>query len=267
MINFDTEYFNIGYLDTLSYGQTFMHRLNPGIKLVVTMVFIVTVVSFPKYEISGMIPFFIFPVFIITAAGIPAGVIIRKVLVVSPFVLFVGIFNPLLDTRTMYSIFEINVSGGWVSLSSILIKFTLAISSSFLLIATTSFPGICLALGRLRTPKIIVMQLLFLYRYLFVLTEETMRIVRARNMRTFRRKGRELRTFINIAGVLLVRSMERSERIYQAMCSRGFDGRVRLMRDFRARGVDIIFASVAIAFFIALRNYNIPEIIGGLFLP
>ncbi len=266
MPDFDTEYFNIGYLDTLSYKQTFVHRLNPGVKLIVTLAFIIAVVSFPKYEIQGMMPFFIFPVFLIAAGEIPLKVILKKLLVVSPFVLFVGIFNPVLDTRIMYSVYGIKISGGWISFASIIIKFILTISAALLLVATTSFPGICFALDRLRVPKIFVVQLLFLYRYIFVLVEETMRIVRARNMRSFGKRGKNIKSFTNIVGVLLVRSIERSERIYQAICSRGFDGQIRLVKDFRLRFTDIIFATTAIAVFIIFRRYDVAEILGELFL-
>ncbi len=265
MSDFDTEFFNIGYLDTLAYKETFVHRLNPGIKLIVTLAFIISVVSFPKYEIKGMLPFFLFPVFIISAGDIPLRVILKKLMVVSPFVLFVGIFNPLLDTRTMYSLYGVEISGGWISFASIVVKFLLTVSSALLLVATTSFPGICFALDRLKVPRIFVVQLLFLYRYIFVLLEEALRIVRARNMRSFGKKGRGIRSFTNIVGVLLVRSIERSERIYQAICSRGFDGRIRLIKDFRLRFTDIVFATVAIAAFIIFRSYDVTEMLGRVF--
>ena len=134
------------------------------------------------------------------------------------------------------------------------------------MIATTSFPGICIALEKLFVPKILVVQLLFLYRYLFVLAEETMRIVRARNMRTFGRKGQGMRVFIRIAGTLFVRTVERSERIYHAMCSRGFNGRIRMMKHFKCGFIDIIFAVVTITVFVILRKYDIAKILGDLIL-
>ena len=264
MFNFDKEYFNIGYLDTLSYKQTFIHGVNPVIKLVVTLVFIFSVVSFPKYEIHRMIPFFMFPVFVISIGDIPVKVILKKLLVVSPFVLFIGIFNPVFDTEIIYSVFGISVSGGWVSYASMIIKFILTISSALLLIATTSFPGICFALERLRIPRIFVVQLLFLYRYIFVLVEEVMKIIRARNMRSFGNKGKDIKSVINILGVLLVRSIERSERIYQAICSRGFDGQIRLLKDYKTGFADIIFAVITIAVFIIFRKYDITKMFGEL---
>ncbi|HEW81501.1 MAG TPA: cobalt ECF transporter T component CbiQ, partial [Nitrospirae bacterium] len=257
MSAFNPEYFNIGHLDTLSYRHTFVHDLNPVIKLIVTLVFILLVVSFPKYEIQGIVPFFMFPLFMIIAGEIPAGVIFKKLLVVSPFVLFIGIFNPMLDKEIIYRVFGVPVSGGWISYGSLIIRFILTVSSALLLIATTSFPGICLALEKLRVPKIFIVQLLFLYRYTFVLAEEVMKIIKARNMRSFGKKGKDIKSFISITGVLLVRSIERSERIYQAICSRGFDGQIRLLKDFRLRGTDILFALVTISIFIIFRKYAI----------
>jgi cobalt/nickel transport system permease protein len=262
MTNFDKEFFNIGYLDTLSYKDTFIHRLNPGIKLAVTLAFILTVVSLPKYELHRLLPFFVFPIFLISAGDIPIMVILKKILVVSPFVLFAGMFNPIHDTNIIYKIAGIPVSSGWVSYVSIIVKFVLTISAALLLIATTSFPGICFALEKLHVPKIFVMQLLFMYRYLFVFAEEAMRMIRARNMRTFGRHGMDVKTFISILGTFLLRSMERSERIYHAICSRGFDGRIRLLRDVKLKFTDIIFALISVSVFIILRMYDIAGLIG-----
>lgn len=262
MPNFDKAFFNIGYLDSLSYKETFVHKINPVIKVIVTLAFILTVVSFSKYEIHRLMPYFIFPVFLISAGDIPAWVILKKLLVVSPFVLFAGVFNPFLDPNIVYRISGFPVSGGWISYASIIIKFILTISAALLLIATTSFPGICFALDKMRVPKIFVMQLLFIYRYLFVLAEEAMRIVRARNMRTFGKHGRGIKIHINIIGTFLLRSMKRSERIYHAVCSRGFDGRIRLLRDYDFSPADVIFAVLSISLFLILRTYDIVELLG-----
>jgi len=224
------------------------------------------VVSFPKYELSKVIPFFIFPVFMAAAGEIPVGFILKKLLIVSPFVLFVAIFNPLLDTAPMYSLYGFNISGGWVSCISIMLRFVLTISAALLLVATTSFPGVCRALERLHVPKVFVVQLFFLYRYLFVLAEETMRIVRAINMRTFGRKKYGLKIFISTIGLLFMKTVERSERIYHSMCSRGFNGEIRLLKRDKTGFADIVFAVAAITVFIIFRRYDIAKILGELAL-
>lgn len=266
MLNFDKEYFNIGYLDTLAYKNTFVHRLDPRIKLITTIVFMFMVVSFPKYELSKLIPFFIFPVFMSAVGEIPGKFILKKLLFVSPFVLFVAIFNPVFDTAAMYTVCGFKISGGWVSCISIIIRFILTISAALLLVATTSFPGVCRALERLYVPKVFVVQLFFLYRYLFVLAEETMRIVRAINMRTFGRKKYGIKIFISTIGLLFMKTVERSERIYHSMCSRGFDGEIRLIKRDKTGFADILFAVISIAGFIIFRRYDIAEILGELAL-
>jgi cobalt/nickel transport system permease protein len=261
---FDNEYFNLGYLDTLSYGDTVIHRLDPRAKLIATFLFVVTVVSFPKYEIAGLLPFFLFPVLLFTLSDIPVKFIMKKVLLVSSFAFFIGIFNPVIDRRIVYSFLGMPVSGGWISFLSIMMKFFLTITSALLLIATTSFPGICHALQKLGMPELFVSQLLFLYRYLFVLTEETMRIVRARDVRSFGRRGRGIKTFIHLAGTLFLRTVERAEQIYKAMLSRGFTGTLHSVRSYRFSGADAAFLCSTAAVLYLFRAYDLVGAVGRL---
>ena len=108
------------------------------------------------------------------------------------FVFFIGIFNPILDREVLITPLGIPITGGWISFFSIILKFVLTVSTALLLIALTSFPGICEALARLKVPRIFVVQLLFLYRYIFVLLEEALKMLRAREARSFGKKGREI---------------------------------------------------------------------------
>ncbi len=261
---FDEGYFNLGYLDTLSYKNTFVHRLDPRAKLIATVAFVVTVVSFPKYEITGLLPFFLFPVLLFSLGDIPVKFILKKVLLVSSFALFIGIFNPLLDRQIVYSCWGFPVSRGWISFFSIMLKFFLTITSALLLIATTSFPGICHALRKLGVPGIFISQLLFLYRYLFVLVEEAMKAVRARDMRSFGRQGKGMKTFVSLVGTLFLRTVERAERIYQAMLSRGFSGNLHLMRPHRVSGADIVFLSSTMVLLYLFRVHDVVGAMGSL---
>ncbi|MBI4689017.1 MAG: cobalt ECF transporter T component CbiQ [Nitrospirae bacterium] len=263
-MTFDKEYFNIGYLDRLSYRDTVIHRLDSRAKVIATTIFIITVISYPKYEVISLVPFFIFPVLLITLSDTPFKFVLKKILVVSPFAVFIGIFNPLFDTRTVTLAHNALISAGWISLLSIMMKFALTISAAILLVATTSFPGVCNALQRLGIPAPFTSQLFFLYRYIFVLMEEAMRIVRARDLRSFGNRGTGIKVFARLIGILLVRTFERAERIYEAMLSRGFGGNMPSMRQFRFTISDAVFVFLTMAFFFALRFYNITEMIGRL---
>ena len=261
---FEAAYSDIGRLDRLSYGDTFIHRLDPRAKVVATFLFVVAVVSFPKYEVLSLLPFFLFPVVTAALGDIPAGFIARKVAAVSPFAVFVGIFNPLFDPGTVAVAPGVSVSAGWVSFASILVKFTLTISAALLLIATTSFPGICRGIRRLGVPALFVSQLLFLYRYLFVLMEEAMRVVRARDMRSFGGRGTGVRVFTRIVGTLFLRTVERAERIYAAMLARGFRGDVPSIRLEVLRPADAVFVLAAGSFFALCRLVPVTETVGRL---
>jgi cobalt/nickel transport system permease protein len=269
-MTFDTQYYNIGFLDQLSYKDTLVHRLDPRVKLVVTLLFLFTVISFSKYEIFALLPFFLYPVLLMTLGEIPFMFIFKKVLLVSPFAVFIGIFNPLLDLGQVFIFNGFTISAGWLSFISILIKFTLTVSTALLLIATTSFPGVCHGLRRLKLPAIFVSQLLFLYRYLFVLMEETMRIVRARNMRSFGERGTDMRIFVRLAGTLFLRAVERADRIYHAMLSRGFQGDMPTLKHFQIKSGDVFFALSALALLFVFRFFPATEILGrfvqGVFL-
>jgi cobalt/nickel transport system permease protein len=261
-MTFDTLYFDIGRLDRLSYKETFVHHLDPRAKVIATMLFLLTVISFPKYEVVALAPFFLFPVLLMTVGEIPIRFIVKKVIAVSPFAIFIGIFNPILDTRTAAVIFGISLSAGWISFLSILLKFVLTVSTALLLIATTSFPGVCHALRRLGFPALFVSQLLFLYRYLFVLMEEAMRIVRAREMRSFGTRSTGIKVFVRLIGVLFLRTVERAERIYYAMLSRGFQGDIPSLKRSRIAFRDLAFMVLTIAFLAVLRSFPVTEGIG-----
>lgn len=252
----DSIILNLGTLDALARVDSPVHRLDPRAKLVTTLAFIVTVVSFGKYEISAMLPFLVFPVVMIVLGGLPIGYLLKRLLWVAPFAVMVGIFNPLLDRQVMLEIGTQHITGGWISFASILLRFVLTVLAAFILISTTGFYTICLALEKIGVPNVFVMQLLFLYRYAFVLAEETARMGRAWQLRAPLRKAMNIDTFISLAGCLFLRTTERARRVYQAMCCRGFDGQIHLSRQLKWTLKDTLFLIVFCGLFIIFRLFN-----------
>lgn len=262
MASFDSAYFDIKHLDTLSYKDTAIHRLDPRVKLLTTGIFILIVVSFSKYELTGLAPLLVFPVILISRADLPVGLLLKKIVAVSPFAVLVGAFNPLFDQQVIAHLGGVPISGGWISFASILIRFMLTVSAALILIATTSFPGICLALERLKVPRALIVQLYFLYYFIFVLMDEAVRMVRARNMRAFDGRGTGLRVYVHLLGALFLRAVDRAERVHQAMFSRAFNGHFYAARRSGITCQDGIFFLAWAAFFVLCRWYNISEIIG-----
>jgi len=251
-------------LDRLSYLDSPAHRLDPRAKLLATLAFVVATVSFPKYEVAALTPFFFFPLLLAGAGGIPLGLIARRVAIVSPFAIMIGLFNPLLDRTPFVLLGSLEISAGWVSFASILMRFALTMSAALVLTATTSFPALCQGLTALRVPRVFVVQLLFLYRYLFLLAEESGRLRRARDLRGVGARGRTLRVAAAAMGVLFTRTLDRAERIYQAMAARGFDGTIRQLRTLRFGRADALFLAGVAGGALALRLLPVTIWLGSL---
>lgn len=249
-------------MDILASQDTAVHRVDPRAKIITTIIFLAAVVSFGKYEISQMVPFVIYPVYLISAGNIPAGYILKKVVYVSPFALMIGIFNPLLDHNTVLMLDGYPVHGGWVSLCSIMLRFFLTVTTALALIACTGFNNVCYALHKLGAPRVFVVQLLFIYRYLFVLMEEGARMVRARNLRSFDGRGSGLAVYGSLVGHLLLRTVNRAQRIYNAMVCRGFDGTIRIMREAGFTFRDFVFIITWCMLFSLFRFVNIAQLAG-----
>lgn len=265
MTTIQTHLAQLGMLDALSRQETPVHRLDPRAKILATLVFIVCVVSFDKYTLSALLPYLLFPVALLACGNIPLGFVAKRILWVSPFAVLLGMFNPLLDRQTLLTLGGVSLSGGWVSLLSILLRFVLTVSAALLLMATTGFTPVCRGLQRLRVPEIFTLQLLFLYRYLFVLMEEAARLIRARSLRSVGGNGMGIAVFGSMTGHLLLRTLDRAERITLAMHCRGFEGQIHLSETLRFKISDWIFLLAASGIFILFRQVNVALWLGQLF--
>lgn len=251
-------------LDRLAQQESVIHRVDPRAKVLATAVYIVCVVSFNRYDVLGLVPFVLFPVVLASLGGVPLGFLGRLLLMVSPFALFVGVFNPFLDREVVAHLGSVPITGGLLSFASIVLRFLLTTGAALLLTATTSFNGVCMALERLGVPQVFVTQLLLLYRYIFVLGEEAQRMSQARRLRSFGRRGMGVRVYAQMLGQLLLRTVARAQRIHAAMKCRGFDGQVRVARRLHFRSSDAVFVLGWSAAFVLFRTVDISLLLGRL---
>jgi cobalt/nickel transport system permease protein len=263
MASIEGAFLDFKFLDRLALGDTALHRLDPRAKVMVTILFIISVVSYGKYDLTALFPFFIFPVVMISLGNLPVGFIVKKVLFLTPFVLLIGIFNPVFDREVLVQLGPVGISGGWISCASIVVRAMLTLGAAFILVGLTGFPAICGALERMGMPRVLAVQFLFLYRYIFVLTEEGARTSRARELRSFGKKGLGMKAFGSLVGHLLLRTWQRAERIHMAMLARGFAGEFQTRRAFRFGAREYLFLAGCAAVFMVLRFWNLSEILGS----
>lgn len=264
MAKIESAFFDLSYLETLASRSTIIHKIDPRIKVLTAAIFVICVVSFDKYIISAMLPFALFLVIIMGIGTIPARFILKKLIFVSPFAIMVGIFNPLFDQQPLLHIGSIAVSGGWVSFFSILLRFSLTVSAMLILIATTGFNAVCMAMVKLGMPKIFAVQLLMLYRYIFVLVDEGLRMYQARTLRSFKNSTMGMKSYTHMAGQLLLRTLDRAQRIHLAMLCRGFDGTIRIRQTLHITRQDCVFLFGCAVMLLLMRCYNLPILVGQL---
>lgn len=240
-----------------------MHRLDPRAKVLTTLIFILSVVSFDRYQLSALIPFFIFPAVLIGLGDLPTGYLFKKITLVCLFALVVGMFNPIFDRTVLVQMGPLGISGGWISCASIVVRAALTVSAAIILVAVTGFPAICRAMSRLGMPTALAVQLLFLYRYIFVLTEEGGRASRARELRSFGKKGSGMASYGSLLGHLLLRTWLRAERVHMAMLARGFTGSFHTREQTRFGTADLLFLLGWSTLFIILRVHNGAQLLGS----
>ncbi len=185
---------------------------------------------------------------LVLLSRVPVFYVLKRSLVIMPFVVMIAIFVPFFregEVAGSYNIWlwQVTVTySGLQVLANILIKSWLSILSLILLTSTTKLPSLLRGLEQLRMPRVMVMILSFMYRYLFILVDEVMRMKQARDSRSFGGGRRwQLRTMGNMLGTLFIRSYERGERVYAAMAARGFDGQARTLNHLCFRPADAYF--------------------------
>ena len=222
--------------------------------LILSTMFVLFVLSVPKYNLPAVITYASFPVLVITTATIPVKPLLHRIALLSPFVLIMAAANPWLDRRPFFDFFGIMISGGMISGLVIVVKTMVTITALQLLIVIIPFYRLGTALRCVGVPELFVTQLLLVYRYSFLLAEEAASMQRARNIRSFNGKGKDLFTTAKLIGSLLIRTTSRAEKIYMAMIARGFQGGVAKKRERPPFSkVDIAILLFSFLSFLAVR--------------
>jgi cobalt/nickel transport system permease protein len=177
-----------------------------------------------------------------TLAGLGPGFAARRSFVALPFMLAASsvIFAVPGEAVAQWELFgrPLTVTdAGLVRFASLMLRTWLSVQMAILLTTTTSFPDLTHAMRHLKVPTVLVAIISFMYRYLFVLVDEAQRLLRARASRSAALPGQRAGGSLfwraqvagNMAGQLLLRSLDRADSVYLAMVSRGYRGQLLTM--------------------------------------
>ncbi|MFC2031911.1 cobalt ECF transporter T component CbiQ [Chloroflexota bacterium] len=236
------------FLDQYSDRDSFIHRLDPRTKFITTLLLVLAVALTPPNQWLAFASYLVIMVILLLSSKVPILFVLKRSLVIMPFVVLITIFIPFFkegEVAGSYNVWlwQVTVTySGLQVLTNIVVKSCLSILGLIWLSSTTKLTNLLHGLEQLRMPRVIIMILSFMYRYLFILVDETMRMKQARDSRNFGgARLWQIRTIGNMVGTLFIRSYERGERVYQAMVARGFDGQTRTLNHLNFRLADTGF--------------------------
>lgn len=243
---------DIREMDKMASGKSEINQVHPLIKLAVTVFYITCAVSFDKYDLLGLLPMAVYPFIVFRLAGISLRSFFGKLRVILPLLCFIGIFNPIFDRVPVLKAGNIVITGGIISMVTLMLKGVYTLAASFLLIATTGIEGICYGLELLHIPGVIVTQILLTYRYVFVLLGEADAVTEAYSLRAPGEKGVKYRVWGSLIGQLLFRSIDRAGNLYDSMLLRGFKGKFSYASCRKCAGKDYIYLIVWLIIILSL---------------
>ena len=212
----------------------YVGKLDPRVKVACTILFVLTISLLPFGAFVSYAILLGIVILIVMLSGINLSSVLRRSLIVIPFSL-AAITLPL--TIGGEALFTIPIFGGLavsvegtIRFFSIVVKAWISVMATIVLIQISTYPELLIGIRGLHLPESLITIFGFMYRYLFVIWDEAGRLNRARNARSAiipgQKGGRDLlwrgKVTGRLVGTLLLRSIERSERIYNAMLSRGY---------------------------------------------
>lgn len=263
---------HVHFLDPYQEGRSLVHALDPRVKFALAIAYILTAALTPTGAWPAYILLFalILAVEVLSELGVDR--VLRRAALALPFVLAA---LPVIFTLDGPALLRLPL-GAWTltvtqpgveRFISVALKSWLSVQAAIVLASTTRFPDLMMAMRAMKMPRLLVAIFGLMWRYLFVLADETIRLLRARQARSGEADGPGLRPGGSVAwrarvtggmaGNLFLRAFERSDRIYMAMLSRGYDGEVRAAplprlgasdRMILLAGVGLLVALLALAF-------------------
>jgi len=230
------------YIDRYSSLDSFIHRLNPQVKFLSFFVLVIFITTTPFEKISVLSFYFVVILFLILTSKVPLIHFLKSYFSVFPFIIMVSV--SLLFFK----------SNGFIAFISVLAKSFLSVLAVTLLTSTTKFQDMLKGLEKLKFPAVLLNNLSFMYRYVFILLDEKQRIERAVASKYFGGKiFFQFKILGYIIASLFINTFERSERIYYAMCSRMYDGRIKTVNGLKIGNGDIVFCGLFSLTIIAIR--------------
>lgn len=222
---------NIRKIDELGDKYTMIHKIDSSIKIIVTIIYVIKVLSIKQFIISDIISIVLYPLILFKFGKVPVKFILKKVLFIVPLILGLSVINLIID----FSYSEIYFS------VLLIFKCIFTLVGALLLMVTTGINNLAFGLKKLKIPNILIMQILMLHRYIILMMEECYRVKSAYELRTLGEKSMTMKDYGRIIGQMLLKTIDKSEKVYEAMKLRGFDGDLYINSNKKAGFIDFLY--------------------------
>jgi cobalt/nickel transport system permease protein len=242
------------HIEEFALGDSSIHNLDPRVKIVAALAFSVIVALNNSVTMTAVS--FCFPLALIAFARIGVKKLLVRLAAVNVFIAFLWLLLPFtVPGEILYSLGPLSISReGVITAISLTLKSNAIILAIIALLGTSRVFTLVHALSHLGVPDKLIHLFFFCFRYIQVIHEEYHRLANAAKMRSFR-PGTNFHTYKTYAyffGALLVRSLDRSQRIMAAMRCRGFKAKFYILDDYRMKSLDYIVAGSSLVFIGAL---------------
>lgn len=222
--------------------DSFVHRLDPRVKLIAGIFFSIIVAI--SYKFTTCILSMILSIFMISFARLPLKAVLRRLLVINGLILLLWCILPFtVKGERLFGLGRLSISKEGIYYALLItMKSNSIILFLISTLSTMSIFTVGKALGALYVPEKVIQLLLFTYRYIHVIEMEYQRLINAIKIRGFRARNNihTYRTYAYLIGMLLVKSYDRSKRVYSAMLLRGFKGKFYDLTEFSMKSSDIV---------------------------
>jgi len=231
------------HLEEFAEGNSFFHRLDPRVKFITTTpyIFVIAIMQGTRGPFLALI----FSLLLVAITRISIRKLLARLIVVNTFIFILWIFLPFSHPGDeVFHIWSLKATReGFLYTLSITLKANAIVLATIAILGTSEIFSLAHALVHLKVPDKLVHLFFFFYRYISVLHKEYERLVNAMTIRSFNASTNmhTYRTYAYLVGMLIIRSHDRSQRIYRAMLCRGFRNKFRVISHFELKTEDVLF--------------------------
>ncbi|GAB6100387.1 cobalt ECF transporter T component CbiQ [Halanaerocella petrolearia] len=226
----------------LAQGNSWVHQLDPRLKVV--LAFVLTVVAASGYKLVMLAQILVVGLLLVLAAQLDLKYVANRLLVVNSFIFFIWLIVPF----TYPGDFLREVGPLVISKEGLIYALQITIRANSILLvlisllSTTSLVELTYTFTYLKLPRKLIYLFFLVYRYFDVIKEEYQKLYNAMLLRGFKNKTslHTYKSYAYLLGMLLVKSYDRAQQVYEAMLCRGFKGQFYLQDDFQFSSLDFI---------------------------